>query len=99
MPYVNPQIPPDPNLPRTPEQLRGEHFNPDGPWEWQNCKPAKDEPGTFGQMWYYINHGNSPQPLSESHTEQLAATLLADPETWGTVILHCIGTARKAGAA
>lgn len=59
-------------------------------------KRAPNQPGTLREQLDII-HGRAPaEPLPDSHNERLAAAMMADPETWGTLLLHLIRVAQAA---
>jgi hypothetical protein len=48
---------------------------------------------TIGQTLARVVEG-TPEPLPNAMTQQLAATLAADPAAWGRLFIHCIHTAQ-----
>ena len=50
---------------------------------------------TIGQMLARVMGEAPPDPMPEEATASLAATLAADPATWGRLVIHCIDAARS----
>ncbi len=50
---------------------------------------------TIGQTLARMMGEAPPDPMPEEATASLAATLAAEPATWGRLFLHCITAARN----